>query len=162
MWLRVGSRNKCRACGGLIGRWFLLVTLIGFSVNGTSFGADAMRAMINLRGDQVLVPCVVPTKERFVLQRLISVDDRFIVFLYRDPRFRRPVDYAETYNLAGELLEIAWYKPTGGFVRARDISLGNPKATRPARVLHVIHDRGDRRRRPDALAGKNRLFLQSF
>ncbi|MGH7423633.1 MAG: hypothetical protein ACREJ1_08135, partial [Candidatus Methylomirabilales bacterium] len=61
-----------------------------------------------------------------------------IVFLYRDPKFRRPVDYAETYNLRGELLEIAWVEPTGGLTIARDVNLGNPEARDPARVLEII------------------------
>ncbi|MEE9171475.1 MAG: hypothetical protein V3U41_01025, partial [candidate division NC10 bacterium] len=66
---------------------------------------------------------------------------RLIVFLYSDPKFRRPVDYAETYNLMGELLEVAWYEPAGGLKRVRDINLGNPKATKPARVLDIPHER---------------------
>jgi hypothetical protein len=94
--------------------------------------------VVNLRGDQVRVPIEVPSKERFVLQRLISLDDRLIVFLYRDPKFRRPVDYAETYNLMGELLEIAWVEPARGLTIARDINLGKPEATGPARVLEII------------------------
>ncbi|MFQ5960681.1 MAG: hypothetical protein ACE5MG_04735 [Candidatus Methylomirabilales bacterium] len=95
---------------------------------------------VNLRGEEVVIPGDVPPKERFVLQQLISVDNRLIVFLYSGPRFHRRVDYAETYNLNGELLEIAWYDPTGGLKRARDINLGNPKATRPARILEMFRE----------------------
>jgi hypothetical protein len=100
--------------------------------------AGAETTVANLRGDQVRIPMEVPPRERFVLQRLISVDDRLIVFLYSDPRFQRSVDYAEAYNLTGELLEIAWIKPTGGLGVARDVNLGNRKATGPARVLEII------------------------
>jgi hypothetical protein len=77
------------------------------------------------------------------LQRLISVEDRLIVFLYSDPRFRRSVNYAEAYNLTGELLEIAWIKPTGGLGVARDINLGNRKATAPARIMKIVDIPGD-------------------
>jgi hypothetical protein len=109
----------------------------------TPLHAEFQRTMVNLRGDQVFVPGDVPPKERFVFRRMISVDDRLIVFLYSDPRFRRPVDYAETYNLVGELLEVAWYESTEGLRRARDINLGNPKATGPARVLEMFLGAGD-------------------
>jgi len=116
----------------------VLVFLIGLAGSVSPLHAGSEPTVANLRGDQVIVPIEVPPRERFVLQRLISVDDRLIVFLYSDPRFRRPVDYAEAYNLTGELLEIAWIKPTGGLGVARDINLGNRKAKGPARVLEIV------------------------
>jgi len=119
-------------------RELLLVILTTLSVSASPLHAGSETTVANLRGDQVRVPMEVPPKERFVLQRLISVDDRLIVFLYRDPKFRHPVDYAETYNLMGELLEITWVEPTGGLTIARDINLGNPKAKGPARVLEIV------------------------
>jgi len=119
-------------------RELLLVILTTLAVSGSPLHAGSETTVANLRGDQVRVPMEVPPKERFVLQRLISVDDRLIVFLYRDPKFRHPVDYAETYNLMGELLEITWVEPTGGLTIARDINLGNPKAKGPARVLEIV------------------------
>ncbi|MEE9152508.1 MAG: hypothetical protein V3U42_00290 [candidate division NC10 bacterium] len=118
----------------------LLAILIILTVSATPLYAESQRAMVNLRGDQVLVPNNVPPKERFVLQRLISVDNRLIVFLYSDPKFRRPVDYAETYNLMGELLEVAWYEPAEGLKRVRDINLGDPKAKGPARILEISRE----------------------
>lgn len=96
---------------------------------------ESQRAMVNLRGDQVLVPGDVPPKDRFILQRLISVDDRLIVFLYSDSRVQTRVDYVETYNANGELLEIAWYDSTSGPKIVRDVNLGNRDAKRPARIL---------------------------
>ena len=96
---------------------------------------ESQRAIVNLRGDQVLVPGDVPPKDHFILQRLMSVDDRLIVFLYSGPKFQTRVDYSETYNLNGELLEIAWYHPTSGLKRVRDVNLGNPDAKGPARIL---------------------------
>ena len=122
-------------------RELLLVILTTLSVSASPLHAGSETTVANLRGDQVRVPMEVPPKERFVLQRLISVDDRLIVFLYRDPKFRHPVDYAETYNLMGELLEITWVEPTGGLTIARDINLGNPKAKGPARVLEIVGSR---------------------
>ncbi len=118
----------------------LLAILFVLTASVSPLHAGSQRIMVNLRGDQVLVPIEVPPKERFVLRRLISVNDQLIAFLYSDPKFRRPVDYTETYNLMGELLEIAWYKPTEGVKRARDINLGNPKATGPARILEIFHE----------------------
>lgn len=96
---------------------------------------ESQRAIVNLRGDQVLVPGDVPSKDRFILQRLISVDDRLIVFLYSDSRIQTRVDYVETYNANGELLEIAWYDSTSGPKIVRDVNLGNRDAKRPARIL---------------------------
>ncbi len=126
----------------------LLAILIILTVSATPLYAESQRAMVNLRGDQVLVPNNVPPKERFVLQRLISVDNRLIVFLYSDPKFRRPVDYAETYNLMGELLEVAWYEPAEGLKRVRDINLGDPKAKGPARILEISRERPELDWRP--------------
>ena len=114
-----------------------LCTLI---VSVTPLHAESQRTIVNLRGDEVVVPADVPRKEQFVLQRLISVDDRLIVFLYSGPRFERRVDYAETYNLNGELLEIAWYEPSEGLKRARDINVGDDKITKPARILEMFHE----------------------
>ena len=118
----------------------LLVILFTFTVSVTPLHAGSQRTMVNLRGDQVVVPIEVPPKERFVLRRLINVNDQLIAFLYSDPRFRRPVDYAETYNLMGELLEVAWYDPASGLKIARDINLGNRKARGPARILKILND----------------------
>jgi hypothetical protein len=97
--------------------------------------AESQRAVFNLRGDRVLVPGDVPSKDRFILQRLISVDDRLIVFLYSDPSFQARIDYMEAYNATGELLEIAWYDPTSGPKIVRDLNLGNRNAKGPARIL---------------------------
>ncbi|MFB3075417.1 MAG: hypothetical protein ACE1Z6_09620 [Candidatus Methylomirabilales bacterium] len=118
----------------------LLSILFVLTVSVSPLHAGSQRIMVNLRGDQVVVPIEVPPKERFVLRRLINVNDQLIAFLYSDPRFRRPVDYAETYNLKGELLEIGWYTPTEGVKRARDINLGNRKARGPARILKILND----------------------
>ena len=121
----------------------LLAILIVLTLSATPLYAESQKMMVNLRGDAVSVPADVPLKDHLVLQRLISVDDRLVVFLYRDPRFGRSVDYAETYNVMGELLEISWYNPSGGLKRARDINLGDPKARRPARILETLHEHGE-------------------
>jgi len=118
----------------------LLAILLVLTVSVTPLHAGSQRIMVNLRGDQVVVPIDVPPKERFVLRRLINVNDQLIAFLYSDPRFRRPVDYAETYNLMGELLEVAWYDPASGLKIARDINLGNRKARGPARILQIVQE----------------------
>ncbi|MFQ5883301.1 MAG: hypothetical protein ACE5I9_12690 [Candidatus Methylomirabilales bacterium] len=127
----------------------VLAILLTLTISTTALSADSQRTLVNLRGDQVLVPVNVPPKKDYVFQRMISVNDRLIVFLYRDPKFGRPVDYAETYNLTGELLEVAWYQPTEGLKRARDINLGNPKARGPARILQIVQDFPVLDRRPD-------------
>ena len=142
---------------------FLLVFLIGLAGSVSPLHAGSETTVVNLRGDRVRVPMEVPPRDRFVLQRLMSVDDRLIVFLYSDPKFRRSVDYAETYNLSGELLEIAWYKPTGGLGIARDINLGNRQATGPARILEIVDLPGESLlpdATPDVPTGDGRPSLQ--
>lgn len=124
-----------RLCG------VLLVIIFTAIVGVTTLCAESQRTVVNLRGDQVVVPGDVPPKKGFVLQRLISVDDRLIVFLYSGPKYQGRVEYAETYNLNGELLEIAWYDPGEGLRRARDINMmGDATATRPARILEIFRE----------------------
>src|SRR3972149_1444892 len=120
------NHQRKRGCLSL-----LLLMLFTLTFNVVPLHAESVRTLINLRGDKVLVPIDVPPKERFVLQRLISVEERLIVFLYHDPKLRHPVGYAETYNLMGELLPIAWYEPNGGLKIVRDINLGRPGAREP-------------------------------
>jgi len=127
----------------------LLAILFMFTINVTPLHAEPQRSMVNLRGNRVLIPMDVPPREDFVLQRRITVDDRLIVFLYQDPKFRRTVDYAETYNLNGDLLEIAWYQPTEGLKRARDINLDDPKTAGVAGVLRILDALSEQGRRLD-------------
>lgn len=140
----------------------LLVLLFSFAVRVIPLHAESERMIVNLRGEEVVVPGDVPPKERFVLQQLISVDDRLIVFLYSGPKFQRRVDYAETYNLKGELLEIAWYDPTGGLKRARDINVGNPKATRPARILEMFRESPEDGGRPEIAIERKTRAMQRY
>lgn len=131
---------------------FVLAVLLILTLAATVY-AESQKSLVNLRGDEVLVPAVVPSKTDYAFRRLISVDGRLIVFLYSDPKFGRPVDYAETYNLMGELLEVTWYQPAEGVQRARDINLGNPRANGPARILRIVQetpapDRRSERQKP--------------
>ena len=127
----------------------LLVMLFILAVCATPLHAEPQRAVVNLKGNRVLVPIDVPSREHFVLQQRITVDDRLIVFLYHDPKFGRTVDYAETYNEEGELLEIDWYTPTEGLKRARDINLDNPKTTGMAGVLRIFGELPEQNRRAE-------------
>lgn len=140
----------------------LLVLLFSFAVRVIPLHAESERMIVNLRGEEVVVPGDVPPKERFVLQQLISVDNRLVVFLYSGPKFQRRVDYAETYNLKGELLEIAWYDPTGGLKRARDINVGNPKATRPARILEMFRESPEDGGRPEIAIERKTRAMQRY
>jgi hypothetical protein len=126
-----------------------LAMLSILAVRATPLHAEPQRAVVNLKGNRVLVPIDVPSREYFILQRRITVDDGLIVFLYHDPRFRRTVDYAETYSLDGDLLEIGWYTPTEGLKRARDISLDNPKTTGVAGVLRILDELPAQNRRAE-------------
>ncbi|MCI0371503.1 MAG: hypothetical protein L0214_09000 [candidate division NC10 bacterium] len=141
-----------------------MAILIPLAVSVSPLHAGSQTTVVNLRGDRVVVPMEVPSKERFVLRRLINVNDQLVVFLYSDPRFRRSVGYAETYNLRGELLEIVWYEPTGSLTVARDVNLGKPKATGPARILEIVEVREHGffpDRQPDTLAEDGGVSLQA-
>ncbi|MEE8606281.1 MAG: hypothetical protein V3S55_01650 [Nitrospiraceae bacterium] len=128
----------------------LITILFMLTVSVTPLHAEPRRTLVNLRGNRVLIPMDVPAREDFVLQRRITVDDRLIVFLYHDPKYRRTVDYAETYNLNGELMEITWYKPTKGVKRARDINLDDPETAGLAGVLRILDEVPEPDRRPDS------------
>lgn len=151
-----------RFTGRLKGLLTLLLLIFTLTFNVVPLHAESVRTLINLRGDKVVVPIDVPPKERFVLERLISVEERLIVFLYHDRKFRRPVDYAETYNLMGELLQIAWYEPTGGLKIARDINLDKPGATGPARILEIVREVPDTDREIELESDNGRLLLQTY
>ena len=88
--VRVLRDSHRRPCRWKVLSVLLLAWLIGLAGSVSPLHAGSEPTVVNLRGDQVRVPMEVPPRERFVLQRLISVDDRLIVFLYSDPRFRRP------------------------------------------------------------------------
>lgn len=148
-------RSCCKGLPGL-----LLSAVFMFTVNVVPVQAASHKNMVNLRGDQVLVPNDVPPKEQFIFQRLINVDDRLIAFLYRDPRFHHSVDYSETYNLQGELLEIAWYRPAEGLTRARDVNLGNPQAEQPARILEIVYEFRQHGRGSDGVTQDGRSWLE--
>ncbi len=151
------NHQRKRGCLSL-----LLLMLFTLTFNVVPLHAESVRTLINLRGDKVLVPIDVPPKERFVLQRLISVEERLIVFLYHDPKFRRPVDYAETYNLMGELLQIAWYEPNGGLKIVQDINLGKPGAREPARILEIVREVPNADREVELETDNGRLLLQTY
>ncbi|MFQ5917269.1 MAG: hypothetical protein ACE5I0_05585 [Candidatus Binatia bacterium] len=135
----------------------LLAIFFVLTVSVSPLYGESQKTIVNLRGNQVLVPSEMPPKERFVFRRVVNLNGQLIAFLYSDPRFRRPVDYAETYNLMGELLEVAWYDPTLGLKIARDINLGNRKATAPARILQMLPEPGEQ----DNVTENERLSLQT-
>jgi hypothetical protein len=56
----------------------------------TPLHAESQKTLVNLRGDQVLVPVNVPPKKDYVFQRLISVNDRLIVFSLQGSQVRAP------------------------------------------------------------------------
>ena len=160
--VRVLRDSHRRPCRWKVLSMLLLALLIGLAGSLSPLHAGSEATVVNLRGDRVRVPLQVPPKQQFVLQRLISVDDRLIVFLYSGPKFQGPVEYTETYNLNGELLEIAWYDPGEGLRRARDINLGDKTATKPARILEIVREVPGADREFDRKTDERKPLLQSY
>ena len=106
--------------------------------------ADQTRTLTNLKGEAVMVPGIVP--DRGALESfgalVVTVETPIhngglIVALYSASGTERPedADYVELYDLAGDLLEIAWFDETGKVNVAHDRNLADPKAKGPARIL---------------------------
>ena len=87
------------------------------------------------------------TDEELVLLGVLVVEvesptdnGELILALYGDPTTERLAHYAETYDLAGNLLEIAWYDQTGQVKVAQDKNLTDPDARGPAKAFVVVMD----------------------
>ena len=78
---------------------------------------EPLRAVENLRHQQISVPASIPDRNRMVLvDDLMFVEENgvaAILFFYDDVRTERQVDLIECYDLEGNLLLIAWIDRLG-------------------------------------------------
>ena len=118
--------------------------LLGLLLAATPSRAEETRTLTNLRGEVVIVPDLVPDRgELSPLGTLVVRVETpirkggLIVSLYGTAASKRPEDanYVELYDLAGNLLEIAWYDESGQVKVAHDKNLTDPDAKEPAKVL---------------------------
>ena len=121
--------------------------VLGLLLVATSGQAEETRGLTTLRGETVIVPQLVPDREELVLLGVPVVEvetptgtGRLILALYGDPTTERQARYAETYDLAGNLLEIAWYDQTGRVRVAQDKNVTDPDAKGPAKVFVIVMD----------------------
>jgi hypothetical protein len=121
--------------------------ILGLLLVATPGHAEETRALTTLKGETVIVPRLVPEREQLVLLGVPVVEvetstgkGRLILALYGDPTTERQARYAETYDLAGNLLEIAWYDQTGQMRVAQDKNVTDPDAKGPAKVFVMVMD----------------------
>lgn len=95
-----------------------------------------------LKGELVTVPVIVPEREALALLevQVVQVETPigkvgFVLAFYNNPKSQGLKNYVETYDLTGNLLEIAWYDEAGQMRVAQDKSLSDPGAEEPAKVL---------------------------
>src|ERR1043165_8439144 len=78
---------------------------------------EPLRAVENLRHQQISVPASIPDRNRMVLvDDLMFVEENgvaAILIFYDDVRTERQVDLIECYDLEGNLLLIAWIDRLG-------------------------------------------------
>lgn len=120
----------------------LLLGVLLVARPGGAEETDAKRTLTNLKGEMVVVPDEVPDRATLVLLGMQSIrvesptrKSGLVLALYNNPKSRGLTNYVETYDLAGNLLEITW-SDEGGKVRvAQDKSLADPDAKELAKVL---------------------------
>jgi len=115
---------------------------LGLLLVATPGRSEETRTLTTIRGETVVVPDVVPDRRELDPLGMLVVafetpigKGGLIVALYDNPNSQRLGDYVETYDLAGNLLEITWYDEGGQVKAARDKNLTNPGARGPAKIL---------------------------
>lgn len=109
--------------------------------------SEKTRSLTTLRGDVVIIPDVVPDRETLVLlgMRIVGIEtpvgkSGMILAFYNNPKNQGLSNYVETYDLAGNLLEITWSDEAGKVKVAQDKNLTSPDAKAPAKVLVMDAD----------------------
>lgn len=136
------NRHKIRNVAPLLLLAVVLLTVIPSS-------AEETRTLTNLKGEQVTVPHVVPTREDLTLLKMVVVKMEtsngqgglvFAIYGTDESTRLEEATYVERYDLAGNLLEIAWFDESGQVKVAHDKNLTDPNAKAPAKVLVMDAD----------------------
>lgn len=112
----------------------LAVLVLGL---GAAAKAEEMRTIQSVLGAEVRVPAVVPDRDRYTPAGAVLVGGELAVLVYTDPERPDRVQYAEAYDLAGNLLWIAWYDAEGTMRVVADENLEDPDSEGPARILRL-------------------------
>lgn len=108
---------------------------------GNAFGEE-LRTVNNLRNETVIVPFSAPNRNELRLLNYVTfAEDTRIsgwVAFYDDPKTKRPVDYLELYDTAGNLLVIGWLDRFGIARTAVDRGLVGQDAAEVQRILLLI------------------------
>ncbi|MBI3781036.1 MAG: hypothetical protein HY278_08285 [candidate division NC10 bacterium] len=129
---------------GQMSRIATAALLFGLLLAATPSRAEETRTLTNLKGEQVTVPHVVPAREELALLKMVVVKIEtpngkggLIVALYGTDESKRleEANYVELYDLAGNLLEIAWLDESGHVKVAHDKNLTDPDAKEAAKAL---------------------------
>lgn len=99
--------------------------------------AEEMKTIRSAFGVAVRVPEAVPARERYVPAGGMLVDRGIVVLVYMAPERPGRVEYAEAYDLARNLLWIAWDDARGATHLVADENLDNPTAKGPAGTLRL-------------------------
>lgn len=104
--------------------------------------AEETRTQSTLKGEAVIVPVIVPEREALALLEVQVVQwetpigkGGLVLAFYNNPKSRGVRNYVETYDLTGNLLEIAWFDEGGQLKVAQDKSLSDPDAKESAKAL---------------------------
>src|SRR5574337_219729 len=136
------NRRKIRNVAPL-----LLLAVLLVARPGDAEETEKTRRLTTLRGDVVIVPDLVPDRETLVLlgMRIVKIEtplgqSGMILAFYNNPKSQGLNNYVETYDLAGNLLEIKWSDEGGKVKVAQDKNLTSPDAKAPAKVLVMNAD----------------------
>ncbi len=118
----------------------LAVGLLALAAGAWAGDTKSMETAI---GVTVTVPAALPEKAHLTPVGAVVLDGGLLVLLFDDLRTPRPVDYLEVYDPSGNLLEVAWIDEFGLVRLAWDLSLVDPDADGPARILVMTVDAAD-------------------
>ena len=104
--------------------------------------SEPFKTIENLRHEQVILPSSTPERGRMkIVHHLAFVEEEGgtgVLVYYDDPRTKRPIDYVELYDLAGELLAVGWIDRFGACQGAMDRGLLDADDPRIDGVLVMI------------------------
>lgn len=119
-----------------------LALFVGLCLVTRPGDAEETKSVTNLKGEVVIVPDDIPDRQTFNLlgMQRIAVETQagsrgLILLIYNNPKSQGLGNYVETYDLAGNLLEITWADKEGQVKVAQDKNLTDPDAKELAKVL---------------------------
>lgn len=140
------SRMKGGKMNRHMSKFSTAALLLGLLLAATPGRTEETRTLTNLKGERVTVPNAVLAREELALLKMVVVTIEtpngkggLIVAIYGTSESKRldEANYVELYDLAGNLLEIAWFDESGQVKVAHDKNLTDPDAKEAAKVLVI-------------------------